>query len=77
MTIEGHADGICAEIEDAKMRMTSIAIVCSAPAGLWVATPALAQQKTETACQAQWRADKSANQAKGITEKVYVPTFQD
>jgi hypothetical protein len=59
------------------MRMTSIAIVCSALAGLWVAPPALAEQKTEKACQAEWRADKSANQAKGITEKVYVPTFQD
>jgi hypothetical protein len=59
------------------MRMTSVAIVCSALAGLWVAAPALAQQKTEMACHAESRADKSANQAKGITEKVYVPTFQD
>jgi hypothetical protein len=77
MTIERHADGICAEIEEAKMRMTSIAIVCSALAGLWVAAPALAQQKTERACQAEWRADNAANQAKGTTEKVYVPAIQD
>jgi hypothetical protein len=29
MTIEGHADGIRAEIEEAQMRMTFIALVCS------------------------------------------------
>jgi hypothetical protein len=31
-----------------------------------------AQQKTVKACQDEWRADKAANQAKGITEKAYV-----
>jgi len=31
-----------------------------------------AQQKTVKACQEEWRADKAANQAKGITEKAYV-----
>jgi hypothetical protein len=31
-----------------------------------------AQQKTIKACQEEWRADKDANQAKGITEKAYV-----
>ena len=54
------------------MRMTSVAILCSTLAGLWVAAPALAQQKTVKACQAEWQADKAANQAKGITEKAYV-----
>jgi hypothetical protein len=54
------------------MRMTSVAALCCALAGLWVATPALAQQKTVKACQAEWQADKAANQAKGITEKAYV-----
>src|SRR5947208_3381881 len=31
-----------------------------------------AQQKTVKVCQEEWRADKAANQAKGITEKAYV-----
>jgi len=37
-----------------------------------VSLPAVAQQKTVRACQAEWRANKDANQAKGITEKAYV-----
>jgi hypothetical protein len=36
------------------------------------ACPALAQQKTAKACQEEWRANKDANQAAGITEKAYV-----
>jgi hypothetical protein len=71
--VEGHAEGICAKIEEeAKMRMTSVAILCSALVGLWVAAPALAQQKTEKECQAEWQANKAANQAAKITEKAYV-----
>lgn len=37
-------------------------------------SPASAQekQKTVAACQAEWRANKADNQAKGITEKTYV-----
>lgn len=31
-----------------------------------------AQQKTIKACEQEWRANKAANQAKGITEKAYV-----
>jgi len=31
--------------------------------------PLIAQQKTEKACQEEWRANKAANQAKGITEQ--------
>jgi hypothetical protein len=34
--------------------------------------PALAQQKTAKACQDEWRANKEANQAAGVTEKAYV-----
>ena len=34
--------------------------------------PLIAQQKTEKACQEEWRAHKTANQAKGITEEAYV-----
>jgi hypothetical protein len=46
-------------------------IVFSAIVGvLAVSAPAVA--KTAKECQAEWRANKAANQAKGITEKVYV-----
>ena len=34
--------------------------------------PGLAQQKTVRACQQEWRANKAALQANGITEKAYV-----
>ena len=37
-----------------------------------LALPAAAQQKTVKACQEEWRANKAANQAKGVTEKAYV-----
>ena len=33
---------------------------------------AIAQQKTVKACQDEWRANKAANQANGVTEKAYV-----
>ena len=49
------------------MAMCSALVLASAFAG-----PAAAQQKTVKACQQEWRADKAANQAKGITEKAYV-----
>jgi len=35
-------------------------------------TPIIAQQKTEKMCQEEWRANKAANQTKGITEQAYV-----
>jgi hypothetical protein len=38
----------------------------------FLAGPAFAQQKTVKACQEEWRANKDANQAKGITLKAYV-----
>lgn len=53
------------------MRMT----VTLLTAILGVATfsaPLTAQQRTERACQEEWRANKAANEAKGITEKAYV-----
>jgi hypothetical protein len=34
--------------------------------------PVLAQQKTARACQQEWRANKAALQANGITEKAFV-----
>src|SRR5689334_21608093 len=53
--------------------MRSIAVVCSAVIGVaFLMSPAFAQEKTAKACQAEWRANKADNQAKGITEKAYV-----
>jgi hypothetical protein len=53
--------------------MRSIAVVCSAVIGVaFLKSPAFAQEKTAKACQAEWRANKADNQAKGITEKAYV-----
>ena len=55
------------------MRTAFVAVLCSALVGLAiVTTPALAQQKTVKACQDEWRANRTANQAAGITEKTYV-----
>jgi hypothetical protein len=56
-----------------KMRKSWVAITCMVLAGtLGLSSPAWAQQKTVKACQEEWRADKAANQTKGITEKAYV-----
>src|SRR5258707_8240135 len=53
--------------------MRTIAIICSAVVGVsFLSLPAVAQQKTVKSCQEEWRANKDANQAKGITEKAYV-----
>ena len=38
----------------------------------FLSAPVLAQQKTVKACQEEWRENKAANHAKGITEKAYV-----
>src|SRR5215475_3143050 len=51
---------------------TIIAIGCAVIGVSVLSFPALAQQKTVKACQEEWRANKDANQAKGITEKAYV-----
>ena len=53
--------------------MRTFLFVCAVSLGTaFTSFPALAQPKTVKACQAEWRANKAANQAKGITEKAYV-----
>jgi len=53
--------------------MRTFALVCSVLLGaVFGSFPALAQHKTVKACQQEWRANKAAYQAKGITEKAYV-----
>jgi hypothetical protein len=55
------------------MKTRPVTIICSALIGLAaLSSHAVAQQKTVTACEDQWRANKAENQAKGITEKAYV-----
>ena len=39
---------------------------------LMLSSHAMAQQKTAATCQEEWRANKAANQANGVTEKAYV-----
>lgn len=51
---------------------TTIAISCAILGVSFLSFPALAQQKTVKACQEEWRANKDANQAKGVTEKAFV-----
>jgi hypothetical protein len=53
--------------------MRAVTLICSALLlSIGFANPVFAQQKTVKACQAEWRANKAANQAQGITEKAYV-----
>jgi len=53
--------------------MRFAAVICSTLTGLMIlSSQAVAQQKTIKACQEEWRANKAANQANGITEKSYV-----
>ena len=53
--------------------MRNIAIICSIIVGASILSfPAIAKPKTVKECRAEWRANKTANQAKGITEKAYV-----
>lgn len=55
------------------MRKHVLPMLAAAFASLAVlATPAVAQQKTVKACQDEWRANRAANQAAGVTEKAYV-----
>src|SRR3569832_1080412 len=59
--------------EGRTMHKHLLLIASTAVAGLAVfASPAAAQQKTVKACEAEWRANKAANQAAGVTEKAYV-----
>lgn len=39
---------------------------------MFLSSQGFAQQKTVKACQEEWRANKAANQAQGVTEKAYV-----
>src|SRR5205823_10106362 len=52
-----------------KLGLTFSAIIIIVAAGSY---PSLAQQKTARACTDEWRANKAANQASGITEKAFV-----
>jgi hypothetical protein len=55
------------------MRNQLAVTMCSLLVGiLALSGPALSQQKTAKACQDEWRANKDANRAAGITEKAYV-----
>jgi hypothetical protein len=55
------------------MRRQLVVVACSAVLGLvTLSSHAMAQQKTAKACQEEWRANKAANQANGVTEKAYV-----
>jgi hypothetical protein len=55
------------------MRTMFAAAVCLAVAGFWMVTcPALGQQKTVKACQAEWQANRAIFEPKGITKQAYV-----
>jgi hypothetical protein len=68
-----QAKGITEKAYVAQCRGGAAAAQPAAPPTNPVASPQRASgQKTVKACQEEWRADKAANQAKGITEKAYV-----
>jgi hypothetical protein len=54
------------------MKKIFVIALVSVAAAWGVPHPANAQQKTEKACQEEWRANKAANQEAKITEKAYV-----
>jgi hypothetical protein len=55
------------------MRRQIAVVICSAILGLtMLSSDAIAQQKTAKACRDEWRANKAANQANGVSEKAYV-----
>jgi hypothetical protein len=54
------------------MRRQIAAALCSATLGVTaLSSLAIAQQKTAKACVEGWQADKTTNQANGVTEKAY------
>jgi hypothetical protein len=54
-----------------KRKITTVA--CSVVLGVMaLSLHAVAQQKTAKDCREEWRANKAANQASGVTEKAYV-----
>jgi hypothetical protein len=55
------------------MKASSIGAICGMILGaVALSFPVFAQQKSAAACTAEWRANKAANQAAGITERAYV-----
>ena len=53
--------------------MRTIAVIGAAFIGATLLSfPSVAQQKTAKACTEEWRANKAANEAKGVTLKSYV-----
>jgi hypothetical protein len=52
-------------------RLFAIAL-CGAVGFVAISSSVQAQQKTEKACQDEWKANKAANQAAKVTEKAYV-----
>ncbi len=55
------------------MRTALGVAICSAMIALAaLSSPSFAQQKTVKACENEWRANRAANQAAGITQKAYV-----
>ena len=55
------------------MRRQIAIVMCSAVLGLMMlSSHAIAQQKTAKECREEWKANKAANQANGVTEKAYV-----
>jgi hypothetical protein len=55
------------------MRQRIAVVMCSVVLGLMtLSSAAMAQQKTAKQCREEWRANKAANQANGVTEKAYV-----
>lgn len=55
------------------MRTVLGATICSAMIALAaLSSPSFAQQKTVKACEEEWRANRAANQAAGVTQKAYV-----
>ena len=56
-----------------KRRRRIAVVMCSAVLGLMtLSSHTIAQQKTAKECREEWRANKAANQASGVTEKAYV-----
>ena len=55
------------------MRRRIAVVMCSAVLALMtLSSHAIAQQKTAKECREEWRTNKAANQASGVTEKAYV-----
>lgn len=60
-------------MRESEMKIPFIIVMCSALVGaLTVSLPVAAQQKTVKACQEEWRANRTANEKAGITQKAYV-----